>query len=109
MPVSSNQYRAEIGSFYNRLTGQIKEFAISLLKILVNFTEYVSVYVILIVKKIFLTLLDQLSSCNLIINKNFLTLLDQLSSCNILYLWSFMTHLFYFKLLTSFWQFLQNI
>ena len=29
-------------------------------------------------------------------------LLDQFSSRNIMYLWSFMTHLFYFRLLTSF-------
>ena len=32
----------------------------------------------------------------------FLTLLDEFSSCNIIYLWNFMTHLFYFRLLTSF-------
>ena len=32
----------------------------------------------------------------------FLTLLDQFSSCNIIDLWNFMTHLFYFRLLTSF-------
>ena len=31
----------------------------------------------------------------------FVTLLDQFSSCNI-YLWNFMTHLFYYELLTSF-------
>ena len=39
MPVSLNQYRGEIGSFYNRLTIQITELAISLFNILVNFTE----------------------------------------------------------------------
>ena len=32
----------------------------------------------------------------------FLTLLDEFSSCNIIYLWNFMTHLFYFK--PVFWQ-----
>ena len=32
----------------------------------------------------------------------FLTLLDQFSSCNITYLWNFMTHLFQYRLLTSF-------
>ena len=32
----------------------------------------------------------------------FLTLLDQFSSCNIIHLWNFMTHLVYFRLLTSF-------
>ena len=32
----------------------------------------------------------------------FLTFLDQFSSCNITYLWNFMTHLFYYKLLTNF-------
>ena len=84
MPVSLNQYRGEIGSFYNRSTSQITELTISLFNILVNFTENVLIYFILIVNMIFLTFLDQFSSCNII------------------YLWNFMTHLFYFRLLTSF-------
>ena len=84
MPVSLNQYRGEIGSFYNRSTSQITDMTISLSNILVNFTKNVLVYIILLV------------------NLVFLTLLDQFSSCNIIYLWNFMTHLFYYKLLTSF-------
>ena len=84
MPVSLNPYRGEIGSFYNRSTSQITELTISLFNILVNFTENVLVYFILIVNMIFLTLLDQFSSCNII------------------YLWNFMIHLFYFRLLNSF-------
>ena len=83
MPVSLNQYRGEIGRFYNRSTSQITEFTISLFNILVNFTENVLVYIILII--------------NMIV----LTLLYQFSSCNIIYLWNFMTHLFYFRLLAS--------
>ena len=66
MPVSLNQYRGEIGSFYNRLTIQITELAISLFNILVNFTENVLIYFILTVNMIFLTLLDKLSSCDII-------------------------------------------
>ena len=84
MPVSLNQYRGEIGSFYNRSTSQITDMTISLSNILVNFTKNVLVYIILLV------------------NLVFLTLLDQFSSCNIIYLWNFMTHLFYYRLLTSF-------
>ena len=84
MPVSLNQYRGEIGSFYNRSTCQITELTISLFNILVNFSENVLVYFILIA------------------NMTFLTLLDPFSSCNTIYLWNFMTHLFYFRLLTSF-------
>ena len=84
MPVSLNQYRGEIGSFYNRSTSQITDMTISLSNILVNFTKNVLVYIILLVNMIFLTLLDQFSSCNII------------------YLWNFMTHLFYYRLLTSF-------
>ena len=84
MAVSLNQHRGEIGSFYNRSTSQITELTISLFNILINFNENVLVYFILIVNMIFLTLLDQFSSCNII------------------YLWNFMTHLFYFRLLTSF-------
>ena len=84
MPVRLNQYRGEIGSFYNRSTSQITELTISLFNILVIFTENVLIYFILIVNMIFLTLLDQFSSCNII------------------YLWNFMTYLFYFRLLTSF-------
>ena len=84
MPVSLNQYRGEIGSFYNRSTSQITELTIFLFNILVNFTENVLIYFILIVNMIFLTFLDQFSSCNII------------------YLWNFMIHLFYFRLLTSF-------
>ena len=82
MPVSLNQYRGEIGSFYIRSISQIID--ISLSNILVNFTKNVLVYIILLV------------------NLVFLTLLDQFSSCNIIYLWNFMTHLFYYRLLTSF-------
>ena len=84
MPVSLNQYRGEIRSFYNRSTSQITDMTISLFNILVNFTKNVLVYIILLV------------------NLVFLTLLDQFSSCNIIYLWNFMTHLFYCRLLTSF-------
>ena len=43
MPVSLNQYRGEIGSFYNLSTSQITELTISLFNILVNFTENVLV------------------------------------------------------------------
>ena len=82
MPVSLNQYRGEIGSFYIRSISQIID--ISLSNILVNFTKNVLVYIILLV------------------NLVFLTLLDQFSSCNIIYLWNFMTHLFYYRILTSF-------
>ena len=84
MSVSLNQYCGEIRSFYNRLTNQITELTNSLFNILANFTDNVSVYIILIQ------------------NMVFLTFLDQLSSCNITYLWNFMTQLFYFRLLTSF-------
>ena len=84
MPVSLNQYRGEIGRFYNRLTSQITELAISLFNILANFTKNVWVYIILMVNMIFLTLVDQLSTWNII------------------YLWNFMTNSFYFRLLTSF-------
>ena len=84
MPVSSNQYRGEIGSFSNWSTSQITEMTISLFNILMNFTKNALVYIILLVNMIFLTLVDQFSSCNII------------------YLWNFMTHLFYYRLLTSF-------
>ena len=84
MPVSLNQYRGETGSFYNRSTSQITEMTISLFNILVNFTKNVLVYIILLTSLFFLTLLDQFSSCNII------------------YLRNFMTHLFYYRLLTSF-------
>ena len=84
MPVSLNQYCGEIGSFYNQSTSQITELTINLFNILVNFTENVLVYFILIVNMIFSTLLDQFSSCNII------------------YLWNFLTDLYYFRLLTSF-------
>ena len=53
MPVSLNQYRGEIGSFYNRPTSQIIELTISLFNIFVNFTKNVLVYIILIVNMIF--------------------------------------------------------
>ena len=66
MPVSLNQYRGEIGGFYNRSTSQITELTISLFNILVNFPENSLVYIILIVNMIFLTLLDQSSSFNII-------------------------------------------
>ena len=84
MPVSLNQYRGEIGSFYNRSTSQITDMTISFFNILVNFTKNILVYIILLV------------------NMVFLTLHDQFLSCNILYLWNFMPHLFYYRLLTSF-------
>ena len=57
---------------------------VSLSNISVNFTKHVLVYIILLV------------------NLALLTLLDQFSSCNIIYLWNFMTHLFYYRILTSF-------
>ena len=53
MPVSLNQYRGEIGSFYNRSPSQITELTISLNNILVNFTKNVLVYIVLIVNVIF--------------------------------------------------------
>ena len=53
MPVSLNQYRGEIGSFYDRSTSQITDLTISLFNILVNFTKNVLVYIILIVNMIF--------------------------------------------------------
>ena len=84
MPVSLNQYRGENGSFNNRSPSQITGLTISLFNILVNFTKNVLACIILIV------------------NTMFLTLLDQFSSCNITYLRDFMTHLFYFRVLTSF-------
>ena len=84
MPVSLNQYRGEIGSFYNRSTSQMTELTISLLNILVIFTENNLVYIISIV------------------NMNFLMLLDQFSSCSIICLWNFKTNLFCFRLLASF-------
>ena len=84
IPVSLNQYRGEIGSFYTRSASQITDMTIALSSILVSFTKNVLVYIILLV------------------NPVFLTLLDEFSSCNIIYLWNFMTHLFYYKLLTSF-------
>ena len=49
MPVCLNQYRGEIGNFYNRSTSQITELTISLFNISVSFTENVFVYIILIV------------------------------------------------------------
>ena len=84
MPVSLNQNRGEIGSFYNRSTSQITDMTISLCNILVNFTKNILVYIILLINPVSLTLLDQFSSCNSI------------------YLWNFMTPLFYYRLLTSF-------
>ena len=66
MPVSLNQYRGEIGSFYNRSTSQITDMTISLFNILVIFAKNVLVYIILLVNMNFLTLLDQFSSCNII-------------------------------------------
>ena len=65
MPTILNQYRGEIGSFYDQSTSQITEMTISLFAILVNFTKNVLVYIILIVNMIFLTLLDQFSSFNI--------------------------------------------
>ena len=58
MPVSLNQYRGEIGSFYNRSTSQITDMTISLSNILVNFTKNVLVYIILLVNLVFLTLIN---------------------------------------------------
>ena len=66
MPVSLNQYREEIGSFYNRSTSQITELIIFLFNILVTFTKNVLVYIILMVNVIFLTLRDQFSYSNVI-------------------------------------------
>ena len=42
MPVSLNQYRGEIGSFYNRSTSQITELTIFLFNILVNLPKMFS-------------------------------------------------------------------
>ena len=42
-----NQYRGEIGSFYNRPTSQITELTIFLINILLKFAKNVLVYVIL--------------------------------------------------------------
>ena len=42
-----NQYRGEIGSFYNRPTSQITELTIFFINILLKFTKNVLVYVIL--------------------------------------------------------------
>ena len=53
MPVGLNQYRGEIGSFYDRSTSPITELTISLSNILVNFTENVLIYFILLVNMIF--------------------------------------------------------
>ena len=66
MPVSLNQCREEIGSFYNRSTSQITELIIFLFNILVTFTKNVLVYIILMVNVIFLTLRDQFSYSNVI-------------------------------------------
>ena len=66
MPVSLNQYREEIGSFYNRSTSQITELIIFLFNILVTFTKNVLVYIILIVNMIFLMLRDHFSYSNII-------------------------------------------
>ena len=88
--VSLNQYCGEIGSFYNRSASQITKLTSFLFYILVSFTKNVFIYIILIV------------------NMMFLTLLDQFSSCNIIYVWNFMIHLFYsflFYIYLSFYQF----
>ena len=53
MLVSLNQYRGEIGSFYNRSTSQMTELTIPLFNIFLTFTENVLVYTILIVNMIF--------------------------------------------------------
>ena len=66
MPVSLNQYREEIGSFYNRSTSQITELIIFLFNILVTFTKNVLVDIILMVNVIFLTFRDQFSYSNVI-------------------------------------------
>ena len=84
MPVSLNQYHGEIGSFYIRSTSQITELTISLFNILVHFAKNVLVYIILIANMIFISRLNQFSSCNII------------------YLWNFMTHLIFYRLLTNF-------
>ena len=42
-----NQYRGEIGSFYNRSTSQITELTIFFINILLKFTKNVLIYVIL--------------------------------------------------------------
>ena len=47
MPNSLNQYHGEIQSFCNQLTSQITELTISLLNVLVNLRENVSIYIIL--------------------------------------------------------------
>ena len=47
MPNSLNQHHGEIQSFCNQLTSQITELTISLLNVLVNLRENVSIYIIL--------------------------------------------------------------
>ena len=78
MPVSLNQERGEIGTFYNRPTSQITEMAVSLFNILVNFTKY---YLDNITKH-YLYYLDS--------KYNFFNASDQFSSCNVIYLWNFL-------------------
>ena len=72
-PVSLNQCRWEIESFHNRSTRPITDLTISFFNIFVNFAKNVLVYIILIVNMIFLTPLDQFSSCNIIYLWNFMT------------------------------------
>ena len=49
MSVSLNQYRGEIGSFYNLSASQIIDMTAFLFNILVSFTKNVLVYIILLV------------------------------------------------------------
>ena len=53
MPVSLNQYRGEIGSFYNRSTSQITDMTIYLSNILLNFTKNILVYIHLVTSYIY--------------------------------------------------------
>ena len=49
MSVSLNQYRGEIGSFYNLSASQIIDMTAFLFNIMVSFTKNVLVYIILLV------------------------------------------------------------
>ena len=80
MPVILNQYRGEIGNFYNRSASHIHRVDYFLFWYFSKFYQ----------KCFGLYYLDS--------KYDFLTLLNQCSSCRIIYLRNFMTHLFYFKL-----------
>ena len=83
MPVSLNQYRGEIGSFIVNQSNHRHDYFF--IKYFGKFYQKCFGLYYLVTKSVF-----------------FLMLLDQFSSCNIIYLWNFMTHLFYYRILTSF-------